>query len=227
MARHTGYLAFVIGVNDVPNVTADGSRGHCTQHVFMPGYGPTRRGSLFDGERQCSMEAKRFATLIRSLTAVSSRRRAVTTVLGGVLGGLAVDDEAEGRRRRSGAGTVRPRHFRSATTAPATRPGVYRRGHAMQFKQFKWVDLPERTGRLSQRHDPLQRSGLRTRSHHRALRQYQHQTGPLRRLWDRCGPGQTCCTGSCRALQTDPANCGACGTTCSTNQTCQAGVCVL
>lgn len=41
----------------------------------------------------------------------------------------------------------------------------------------------------------------------------------------RCPSGLTDCSGKCSALGVDNANCGACGTTCSTDQQCIAGRC--
>ncbi|MEZ4390403.1 MAG: hypothetical protein R3A48_04845 [Polyangiales bacterium] len=41
-----------------------------------------------------------------------------------------------------------------------------------------------------------------------------------------CGTGFTNCSGTCRNLQTENANCGACGRACSTGSTCVSGVCV-
>ena len=40
-----------------------------------------------------------------------------------------------------------------------------------------------------------------------------------------CPTGQTACSGVCKNLRTDPANCGACGTACSAGQNCVAGAC--
>ena len=40
-----------------------------------------------------------------------------------------------------------------------------------------------------------------------------------------CGAGQVACNGSCVNAQTDNQNCGACGTTCGTGKSCQAGAC--
>mgnify|MGYP003349558263 CR=1 FL=1 len=41
-----------------------------------------------------------------------------------------------------------------------------------------------------------------------------------------CGDGLSNCSGTCRDLQTDLANCGACGTTCPSGQVCSRGACV-
>lgn len=41
----------------------------------------------------------------------------------------------------------------------------------------------------------------------------------------RCFPGQTLCAGACVDLQTDNANCGACGASCSASLGCEHGVC--
>ena len=41
-----------------------------------------------------------------------------------------------------------------------------------------------------------------------------------------CATGQTNCSGVCRNLSSDNANCGACGRACSTGQACVSGVCV-
>ena len=38
----------------------------------------------------------------------------------------------------------------------------------------------------------------------------------------RCPSGQIACTGYCAAYQTDPQNCGACGTRCHPTETCEA-----
>ena len=46
---------------------------------------------------------------------------------------------------------------------------------------------------------------------------------------DTCLPStcaQTCCSGQCVNVQTDPNNCGACGTTCGDRDICQNGACV-
>ena len=40
-----------------------------------------------------------------------------------------------------------------------------------------------------------------------------------------CGSGQTLCNGVCVLLQSDPNNCGACGTTCPTGETCSSSRC--
>ena len=40
-----------------------------------------------------------------------------------------------------------------------------------------------------------------------------------------CPAGQTDCSGTCADLQTDAANCGACGTACGAGQPCAGGVC--
>jgi Glycosyl hydrolase family 12 len=40
-----------------------------------------------------------------------------------------------------------------------------------------------------------------------------------------CASGQKACSQGCTNVQTDPQNCGACGTACGTGQTCSAGVC--
>jgi hypothetical protein len=42
-----------------------------------------------------------------------------------------------------------------------------------------------------------------------------------------CPSGQTSCSGTCRNILTDTANCGSCSTTCPSGQTCQGGRCVL
>ena len=39
--------------------------------------------------------------------------------------------------------------------------------------------------------------------------------------------GTTDCTGTCRDLQTDLYNCGACGTVCPAGQICSMGMCQL
>jgi hypothetical protein len=36
----------------------------------------------------------------------------------------------------------------------------------------------------------------------------------------------TCCSGTCKNLQTDSSNCGTCGHVCDTNYACQTGSCV-
>lgn len=41
-----------------------------------------------------------------------------------------------------------------------------------------------------------------------------------------CPSGQTLCSGVCKNLQTDLANCGACGNACASNQSCTNGTCV-
>lgn len=41
-----------------------------------------------------------------------------------------------------------------------------------------------------------------------------------------CSPGETFCSGVCKNLQTDPANCGVCGNACGATQTCTKGGCV-
>ena len=41
-----------------------------------------------------------------------------------------------------------------------------------------------------------------------------------------CAAPTTDCDGTCRDLRTDPASCGACGTTCDADQVCAAGACV-
>lgn len=41
-----------------------------------------------------------------------------------------------------------------------------------------------------------------------------------------CTAGKTFCGNTCRALQTDEANCGRCGTTCASAQQCSSGRCV-
>jgi hypothetical protein len=41
-----------------------------------------------------------------------------------------------------------------------------------------------------------------------------------------CAAPATDCEGTCRRLQSDPANCGACGSVCATDQVCGAGACV-
>jgi hypothetical protein len=43
----------------------------------------------------------------------------------------------------------------------------------------------------------------------------------------RCPAGQQTCAGRCADLQTDRANCGACGVACPTGEVCSAGVCTL
>lgn len=40
-----------------------------------------------------------------------------------------------------------------------------------------------------------------------------------------CGAGQDCCSGHCENLQTDPNNCGVCGTTCGAGATCCGASC--
>lgn len=40
------------------------------------------------------------------------------------------------------------------------------------------------------------------------------------------GPGQLCCSGFCRNLQTDPNNCGFCENPCRENETCASGQCI-
>lgn len=40
-----------------------------------------------------------------------------------------------------------------------------------------------------------------------------------------CAPGATRCGTACRNLQSDPANCGACGARCATGRTCVQGAC--
>lgn len=40
-----------------------------------------------------------------------------------------------------------------------------------------------------------------------------------------CPTGQTACSGTCKNLQTDNSNCGACGNICASNQTCTSGTC--
>ncbi len=40
-----------------------------------------------------------------------------------------------------------------------------------------------------------------------------------------CDPGLTACGGFCVDLQDDPANCGACGTTCPLDRPCDRGAC--
>jgi hypothetical protein len=40
-----------------------------------------------------------------------------------------------------------------------------------------------------------------------------------------CQAGQTNCSGACTSLQSDPGNCGACGTACGANTACSAGNC--
>jgi formylglycine-generating enzyme required for sulfatase activity len=40
-----------------------------------------------------------------------------------------------------------------------------------------------------------------------------------------CRPGQTNCSGTCRDLQSDPANCSMCGRACTAGQSCVAGTC--
>ena len=42
-----------------------------------------------------------------------------------------------------------------------------------------------------------------------------------------CSPGQTSCRGICRDLRTDNGNCGSCGNTCPSGQTCQNSGCIL
>ena len=42
-----------------------------------------------------------------------------------------------------------------------------------------------------------------------------------------CPPGQTECNGTCRILDFDPDNCGACGVTCMSGDVCSAGSCGL
>ena len=41
-----------------------------------------------------------------------------------------------------------------------------------------------------------------------------------------CSSGETCCSGTCTDTDTDPNNCGGCGTVCSNGETCQSGTCV-
>ena len=41
-----------------------------------------------------------------------------------------------------------------------------------------------------------------------------------------CAPGDVCCNGVCSNLATDPSNCGSCGTVCTGGKICQNGVCV-
>jgi len=40
-----------------------------------------------------------------------------------------------------------------------------------------------------------------------------------------CPSGQTDCSGTCKNLDTDPLNCGHCGTVCTGGKTCQNGQC--
>jgi hypothetical protein len=40
-----------------------------------------------------------------------------------------------------------------------------------------------------------------------------------------CGPTATCCASGCHDLQTDPANCGTCGTACGAGEVCSGGAC--
>ncbi len=40
-----------------------------------------------------------------------------------------------------------------------------------------------------------------------------------------CPPGQSLCSGVCRAVQSDTANCGVCGRTCTSDQACISGAC--
>lgn len=40
-----------------------------------------------------------------------------------------------------------------------------------------------------------------------------------------CATGQTACSGGCAEVMSDPANCGACGTTCDAGLFCSAGMC--
>ncbi len=42
-----------------------------------------------------------------------------------------------------------------------------------------------------------------------------------------CGDGQAVCNNRCANVQTDPNNCGACGTTCAAGQACTAGRCEI
>jgi hypothetical protein len=42
-----------------------------------------------------------------------------------------------------------------------------------------------------------------------------------------CPPPQNPCSGVCRDVLNDPANCGYCGNTCPSGQTCRAGMCAL
>lgn len=42
-----------------------------------------------------------------------------------------------------------------------------------------------------------------------------------------CGLGETSCSGACRNLAADPANCGTCGNLCGSGQRCTAGVCQI
>lgn len=41
-----------------------------------------------------------------------------------------------------------------------------------------------------------------------------------------CPGGQTCCGGTCKTLDSDVENCGACGNACATNAACVTGLCI-
>jgi hypothetical protein len=112
------------------------------------------------------------------------------------------------------APTSRPTGATAARAAwPAPRAGVRQR-HVRP-------ELP---------HDPdqLQRHLPRRADRPRPLRRLRHglRRGPgVRRgmCVTSCAMGLTDCAGSCRDVQTDRANCGACGMTCASGQVCAGG----
>ena len=144
------------------------------------------------------MEAKRFDAITKDLISTTHRRRTLGRVLLGALGA---------------PGLARPRAAEAAKSGTCTQDcdplcEFCKVGKCRKKKSGKKVCKPGKCTPLT--------DGTPCSAANGAI----CQTGVCA-----CPGGTTVCSGVCKDLQTDNANCGTCGTACPANQDCLNGGC--